>query len=122
MAVCPESLVGLSLEWTGVHHSAEGDFEDLSTHTVTYETETRAYVTVDGVRVSETGYVFRKLDDEVGVVIYTPDLYRGQSDVVLHAILDFAQGTDRAVLEHDGRPFAVADGKMRTVPTPDTDD
>jgi hypothetical protein len=66
--------------------------------------------------------VFRKLDDEVGVVIYTPDLYRGQSDVVLHAILDFAQGTDRAVLEHDGRPFAVADGKMRTVPTPDTDD
>ena len=65
MAIAPESLVGTSLEWTGVHHSAEGDGEDLSTHTVTYETETRAYVTVDGERVSETGYVFRKLDDEV---------------------------------------------------------
>ena len=118
MAVCPESLVGLSLEWTGVHHSEEGDFEDLTTHTVTYETETHAYVTVDGVRVSEAGYVFRKLDDEVGVVIYTPDLYRGQPNVVLHAIFNFAQGTDRAVLEHQGRPFAVADGKMRSVPTP----
>jgi hypothetical protein len=89
-----------------------------STHTVTYETLTHAYVTVDGKRVSEAGYVFRKLDDEVGVVIYTPDLYRGQPDVVLHAIFDFARGTDRAVLEQDGRPFAVANGKMRRVPTP----
>jgi hypothetical protein len=118
MADCPESLVGLSLEWIGVHHSEEGDFEDLSTHTVTYDTETHAHVTVEGKRVGEAEYTFRKLDDQVGVVIYHPDLYRGRPNVVLHAIFDFSQGTDRAVLEHEGRPFAVADGRMREVPTP----
>ena len=96
----------------------EGDFDDLSTHTVTYETETHAYVTVDGKHVSEAEYTFRRLDDQVGVVIYAPELYRGRANVVLHAIFDFAQGTDRAVLEHEGRPFAVADGRMREVPTP----
>jgi len=40
MRKAPASLVGYSLEWTGVHHSAGGDFEELSTHTVTYETAT----------------------------------------------------------------------------------
>jgi len=34
----PESLIGKSIEWTVVHHSEKGDFTDLSTHTVTYET------------------------------------------------------------------------------------
>ncbi|MFT6564183.1 MAG: hypothetical protein ACJAY5_000934, partial [Actinomycetes bacterium] len=46
MSSAPESLAGLSLEWQGVHHSSEGDFGEISTHTVTYETDTHNYVTV----------------------------------------------------------------------------
>jgi hypothetical protein len=58
------------------------------------------------------------MDDEVGIVIYRPHEYRGKTNVVLHAIFDFAPGTDRAVTEHEGRPYAVADGTFREVTTP----
>lgn len=118
MTTAPASLVGHSLEWTGVHHSARGDFEELSTHTVTYETATTAYVTAAEELVGEATYTYDRLDDEVAVVIYRPAQYRGMTNVVLHAIFDFTAGTDRAVLERDGRPFAVADGTFRAVPTP----
>ncbi len=43
MKNAPDTLVGKSIEWTGVHHSEGGDFHDLSTHTVTYETENTCY-------------------------------------------------------------------------------
>jgi hypothetical protein len=56
MPKSPESLVGLSLEWTGVHHSPGGDFGELSTHTLTYETETTAYATASGKLVGESTY------------------------------------------------------------------
>lgn len=118
MPISPESLVGLSLEWTGVHHSETGDFEDLSTHTVTYESSDVAYVTASGKLVGEATYEYQRLDDEVAVVLYRPNEYQGRSNVVLHAIFDFSRGTDRAVLEQDGRPFAVADGTFREVETP----
>ena len=48
MAKAPDTLVGKSIKWTGVHHSEHGDFTDLSTHVVTYETEGTCYVTADG--------------------------------------------------------------------------
>jgi len=38
--------------------------------------------------------------------------------VILHAIFDFIEGTDRAVLEYEGQALAVAEGKFREVPTP----
>jgi len=38
--------------------------------------------------------------------------------VTLHAIFDFVERTDRAVLEYEGQVFAVAEGKFREVPTP----
>jgi hypothetical protein len=48
MVKAPDTLVGKSIEWTGVHHSAHGDFTELSTHVVTYETEYTFYVTAGG--------------------------------------------------------------------------
>lgn len=60
MPRAPQSLVGMSLEWTGVHHSGSGDFADLSTHTVSGETADRCYVTADGRLVGEARYVFRR--------------------------------------------------------------
>jgi hypothetical protein len=118
MSKAPESLAGLSLEWTGVHHSRDGDFSEISTHTVTYETETTDYVTAFGKIVGQGTYEYTKLDDQIGVVIYKPELYRGRTGVTLHAIFDFVEGTDRAVLENEGQVFAVAEGKFREVPTP----
>jgi len=44
----PEKITGMSLEWTGHHHSAAGDFEDLSTHTLTYVTDTTCFATAGG--------------------------------------------------------------------------
>ena len=118
MARAWDSLAGRSIEWTGVHYSERGDFMDISSHTVSYETEGTCYVTAGGKLVGESSYTYKKLDDRMGIVVYRPEYYQGRSDVVLYAMLDFAQGTDRAVILAGGEPFAVADGKMREVPTP----
>lgn len=118
MPSAPESLIGLSIEWTGVHHSGLGDFKDLSTHTVSYETATECYVTANGELVGEASYIYKKLDDQVGICIYNPQEYQGRNDVVLNGIFDFANMKDQAVLLAGGEPFAVADGDMKFVPTP----
>ena len=118
MAIAYDSLVGKSIEWTGVHHSERGDFTDISTHTVSYETETSCYVTADGKVIGKASYTYRKLDDEVAILIYRPKEYQGRTDVVLYAMLDFSKGTDRAVILAGNQPFAIADGKMREVSTP----
>jgi hypothetical protein len=113
-----DSPVGRSLEWTGVHHSESGDFAELSTHVVTYETETTCYVTADAKLVGVATYTYKKLDDRMAIVIYRPERYQGRSDVVLHAMFDFSTFTDRAVILAAGEPFAIADGTLREVPTP----
>ena len=114
----PDRVTGLSLEWTGRHHSLQGDFGDLSTHTVTYETETTCYVTAAGKLVGEATYVYRRLDEQVGICIYKPDVWQGRTDAVLHAIFNFHEMTDRAVVTSNEEPFAAADGRIRSVPTP----
>ena len=113
-----DSLVGRSIEWRGVHHSEHGDFTDISTHVVSYETENTCYVTAGGKLVGESNYTYKKLDDRMGIVLYRPQSYQGRSDVVLHAMLDFSEATDRAVILAGGEPFAVANGSMREVETP----
>ncbi|MEM8854062.1 MAG: hypothetical protein AAGD34_10220 [Pseudomonadota bacterium] len=118
MTDAPDTLIGKSLEWSGVHHTAEGDFADLSTHTVTYETATTCYVTAGGKRVGDASYTYTRLSRTVAVVIYRPSLYQGRTDVTLYAMFDFEKGTDRAVILDGDTPFAVADGTIRTVPTP----
>lgn len=118
MAIAPQTLAKTSLEWTGVHHSVSGDFEDLSTHVVTYETENTCYVTSGGQLVGEAGYVYRRLDDRMAIVIYRPREYQGRTGVVLNAMFDFLDMRDRAVITADGEPFAIADGRIREVPTP----
>ncbi len=118
MANAPETLVGKSIEWRGVHHSERGDFTEISTHTVSYETENSCYVTAGGALVGEARYSYKKLDDRMAVCIYYPKDYQGRSDVVLNAMFDFAEMKDRAVILAGGEPFAVADGDMREVETP----
>lgn len=118
MAEAPETLVGKSIEWTGVHHSELGDFTNISTHVVTYETEQTCYVTAGGRVVGQATYDYKKLDQRMAIVIYRPEEYQGRSDVVLYAMFDFVEGTDRAVLLASGEPFAVADGTMREVVSP----
>jgi len=118
MTIAYDSLVAKSIEWTGVHHSEGGDFSEISTHTVSYETETTCYVTAGGKLVGEASYTYRKLDDQMSILIYRPIDYLGRSDVVLYAMLDFSKGTDRAVILAGNQPFAIADGKMRGVETP----
>ena len=118
MTIAYDTLVGRSIEWTGVHHSEHGDFSDISTHTVSYETKTTCYVTADGKLVGEAYYNYRKLDDQAAILIYRPEVYQGRSDVVLYAMLDFSKGTDRAVILAGDQPFAIADGTMREVATP----
>jgi hypothetical protein len=118
VATAPASLVGKSLQWTGVHHSETGDFGDLSTHTVTYETADTCYVTANGQLVGEATYTYRRIDEQVGVVIYHPKLWQGRDDVVLYAIFDFSEMTDRAVVTSGGVPFAVANGRLTEVATP----
>jgi len=118
MIMAPDTLIGKSIEWTGVHHSAHGDFTDISTHVVTYETADSCYVTAGGKLVGEALYTYRKLDDRMAIVIYRPREYQGRDDVTLYAMFDFEQATDRAILTAGGEPFAVADGKMREVTTP----
>jgi hypothetical protein len=118
MTKAPESLAGKSIEWTGVHHSEHGDFADISTHVVTYETEHSCYVTAGGRLVGEARYLYRKLDERMGILIYHPREYQGRSDVVLYAMLDFTEAKDRAVLIAGDEPFAIADGSMREVARP----
>ncbi len=118
MRLAPDTLVGISLEWTGTHHSAQGDFADISTHTVTYETASTCYVTAGGQLVGEARYIYRKLDERMGICLYYPERYQGRTGIVLHAMFDFREMKDRAVLLADGEPFAVADGDMREVDTP----
>jgi hypothetical protein len=118
MTVAHDNLAGRSIEWTGVHHSEHGDFTDISTHTVTYETDTTCYVTAGGNLVGEASYTYKKLDDRMAILIYRPKIYQGRSHVVLHAMLDFNNGTDRAVILADNQPFAVAEGTMREVANP----
>jgi hypothetical protein len=48
-----------------------------------------------------------ELDDRMAIVIYRPNEYQGRSNVVLYAMLDFAEGTDRAVILAGGKPFAI---------------
>jgi hypothetical protein len=118
MAIAPESLVGTSLEWTGVHHSESGDFGDLSKHTVSYETTNECYVTAAGALVGEASYTYKKLDDRMAIVVYRPVLYQGRTDVALYAMLDFEAATDRAVILSGNEPFAIASGSIRVVDTP----
>jgi hypothetical protein len=115
----PKKITGLSLEWTGHHHSQLGDFEDLTTHTVTYETDSACYVTSNNKLVGEAEYIYQRLDDQIGICIYKPKLWQGRTDVVLRAIFDFQEMTDRAVITASEKPFAVAIGRISVVPTPD---
>ena len=118
MTIAYDSLVNKSIEWTGVHHSENGDFTELSTHTVSYESETTCYVTAGGKFLGEASYTYRKLDDQTAILIYHPRNYLGRADVVLYAMFDFAKGTDQAVILAGNQPFAIADDKMREVSTP----
>lgn len=118
MTIAYESLTGKSIEWTGVHHSEQGDFTELSTHTVSYETDTTCYVTSGGKLVGEATYTYRKMDDVMAILVYRPGIYQGRANVVLYAMLNFTDMTDRAVILADGQPLAVANGKIREVPTP----
>jgi hypothetical protein len=118
MATAPDSLVGRRIEWTGVHRSQHGDFAELSTHVVSYETETKCYVTAAGKVGGEATYTYTMLDERMAILIYRPTLYLGKTDVILYAMLDFAQHSDRAVILAGGEPFAIADGEMRELATP----
>ncbi len=118
MPNAPDSLVGRSLEWTGVHYSENGDFTDISTHTVSYETANACYVTSGGKLVGEARYTYKKLDDRMGICIYRPKEYQGRSNVVLNAMFDFEDMKDRAVIVAGGEPFAIANGDIREVETP----
>lgn len=118
MSIAPASLVGMAIEWTGRHHSEIGDFHDLSTHTICYEAENTCYALAGGNIVGEAIYTYQRLDDEVAIVIYRPDVWQGRKDVVLNAIFDFSEMTDRAVITSDGQPFAVALGNIKIVPMP----
>ncbi|WP_223874520.1 hypothetical protein [Salinispora fenicalii] len=114
-----ETPAGRSVEWKGVHHSTHGDFADISTHTVSYESRDRCYVTTDGRLVADgVSYTYQKLDHRMAILIYRPEVYQGRSGVILYSMLDFASATDRAVILADGEPFAIADGTFREVPTP----
>jgi hypothetical protein len=118
MAAAPDSLVGRSIEWPGVHHSQHGDFSELSTHVVSYEAENKCYATAGGKVVGEASYTYARPDERMAILIYRPALYQGRTDVTLYAMLDFAQHSDRAVILAGGEPFAIADGEMREVATP----
>ncbi len=118
MSIAPASLAGLALEWTGTHHSEADDFHDLSTHTICYETENTCYALAGGKVVGEASYTYQRLDDRLAIVIYHPDVWQGRDDVVLNAIFDFSEMTDRAVITSGGRPFAVALGAIKNVPMP----
>jgi len=118
LTITCDTLVGKSIEWTGVHHSEHGDFKDISTHIVSYETENACYVTAGGKLVGEASYTYKKPDKRMAILVYRPENYQGRSDVVLYAMLDFVQGKDRAVILAGGKPFAVAEGNMREVATP----
>jgi hypothetical protein len=98
MAKAPDTLVGKSIEWTGVHHSEHSDFTDLSTSLVTYETEETCCVTADRKLTGEARYTYKKLDDRMAIVIFRPEQYHGRSDVIIYAMFDFAEAKTRAVI------------------------
>lgn len=102
MRPAPASLAVMVLEWTGRHHSESGDFGDLSTHTVHYETEAACFVLAAGSLVDEASYTYKQLDDQVGVIIYQPNIWQGRTEVLLQAIFDFSDMTDRAVVTSNG--------------------
>ena len=81
MINAPDTLVGKSIEWTGVHHSPQGDFTDISVHVVTYETSSTCYVTAQGKLVGKARYTYSKLDDRMAIVIYYPEEYQGKTGV-----------------------------------------
>lgn len=112
----PESLTGMSLEWNGRHHSMQGDFQQLSTHTLTYVTDTTCFATAGGKLVGEAAYEYRRLDDKIGICIYKPNVWQGRTDVTLRAIFDFEEMTDRAVITANEEPYAVAIGEIKRVP------
>jgi hypothetical protein len=72
MTTAWDTLAGKSIEWTGVHYSKHGDFTDISSHIVAYETDDRYYVTADGKLVGEASYTYKKLDDRMAIVVYRP--------------------------------------------------
>ena len=113
-----ETLIGKAIEWKGRHHSPQGDFGNISTHTVCYETENSCYVIAQGKLAGEARYQYKKMDARMAALIYYPELYQGRRDVVLYAMLDFEKQTDRAVILAGGEPFAIAEGSMRMVETP----
>jgi hypothetical protein len=119
MTTAFESLVGRSLEWTGTHHSKRGDFTDISTHVVRYETADECYVTAAGKLVGEAKYCYKRMDSRMSILIYHPKVYQGRTGVGLYAMLDFKDAKDRAVILADGKPFAIADGTFREVETPE---
>lgn len=118
MPDAPTTLTGMSLKWTGRHHSLNGDFHDLRTHTVHYLTDSTCRVTASDKVVGIAGYEYQRLDLQMGLCIYTPEEYQGRSDIVLNAMFDFHAMTDRAVITAAGKPFAVADGTLEFVATP----
>ena len=111
------TLTGRSIEWKGIHHSATGDFADLSTHVVSYETDGSCFVTAGGKLVGEARYVYTRFDDRMAALLYWPREYQGLKGVVLNAMLDFQEETDRAVIVSEGKPIAIAEGSIREVPT-----
>ncbi len=114
-----ENLKGLSLEWTGTHYSRQGDFPDLSTHIVSYETETSCYITSPGKHLGEARYCYEPLGVRMATLIYWPEIYQGRRGVVLYAMLDFDLMMDRAVIVHNDHPLAIANGSFRLVDTPE---
>lgn len=63
-------------------------------------------MTANGQLAGEATYSYRRIDEQVGVVIYHPKLWQGRDDVALYAIFDFSEMTDRAIVTSGGVPFA----------------
>ncbi|MCO1335232.1 hypothetical protein MO867_12905 [Microbulbifer sp. OS29] len=113
-----KTLEGLSLEWTGTHYSKNGDFPDLSTHTVVYETASNCYVIAAGKLVGEASYTYEAMDERMAALTYRPQIYQGRKNVLLYAMLDFVQMMDRAIILYEDRPLALANGSFQLVNTP----
>ncbi|WP_226643052.1 hypothetical protein [Microbulbifer variabilis] len=113
-----ESLAGLSLEWTGTHYSKQGDFPELSTHIVSYDTDSSCSITALGKLVGAARYCYEPMGVRMATLIYWPEVYQGRRGVVLYAMLDFDLMLDRAVIVHNDRPLAIANGSFRVVETP----
>ncbi|WP_444923284.1 hypothetical protein ACJJH9_15340 [Microbulbifer sp. DLAB2-AF] len=119
MSCAFKNLVGLSLEWTGSHYSEVGDFPDLSTYVVSYESESNCYITAGGKLVCEASYSYAPMGVRMAALVYRPNIYQGRRGVVLYAMLDFDLMMDRAVIMHNDQPLALANGSFRVVETPE---